>query len=179
MKAAAQKWSSPFQGTRVMLADKVHGVNRKLETSFLCTVYTEWTERIYIGICVTVHGNKCQRWVGFNTFLEGKNTQIYITLFNPMWTQDSVAKNAYKISLLNIFHINIASNCWATRYLVLNKCIQYLTVNKRTWRVRQGHFEVLYIVQSLYIPVIDIQKKGQKVDGREPGDVLLNIYWCG
>ena len=123
MKAAAQKWSSPFQGTRVMLADKVHGVNRKLETSFLCTVYTEWTERIYIGICVTVHGNKCQRWVGFNTFLEGKNTQIYITLFNPMWTQDSVAKNAYKISLLNIFHINIASNCWATRYLVLNKCM--------------------------------------------------------
>ena len=171
MKAAAQKWSSPFQGTRVMLADKVHGVNRKLETSFLCTVYTEWTERIYIGICVTVHGNKCQRWVGFNTFLEGKNTQIYITLFNPMWTQDSVAKNAYKISLLNIFHINIASNCWATRYLVLNKCIS---------DCKQTHLKGT--ARSLWSTVHTCNrytKKNQKVDQREPGDVLLNIYWCG
>ena len=169
MKAAAQKWSSPFQGTRVMLADKVHGVNRKLETSFLCTVYTEWTERIYIGICVTVHGNKCQRCVGFNTFLEGKNTQIYITLFNPM-----LEKTLTKLACSTFFILT--SHQTAEPPDIWFWINVYLTVNKRTWRVRQGHFEVLYI------PVIDIQKKGQKVEGREPGGcaikyLLMRIGW--
>ena len=144
MKAAAQKWSSPFQGTRVMLADKVHGVNRKLETSFLCTVYTEWTERIYIGICVTVYGNnsnKCQRWVGFNTFLEGKNTQIYITLFNPM-----LEKTLTKLACSTFFILT--SHQTAEPPDIWFWINVYLTVNKRTWRVRQGHFEVLYNVHT-------------------------------
>ena len=139
---------------------------RDLVPLYCTPVYTEWTERIYIGICVTVHGNKCQRCVGFNTFLEGKNTQIYITLFNPMLEKTLTKLACSKFFILTSHQTAEPPDIW----FWINV---YLTVNKRTWRVRQGHFEVLYI------PVIDIQKKVKKWREESLGDVLLNIYWCG